>query len=89
MGCFRVGQPGPEGQGDPGASRGLPPGLTPEFSDPSSSRCSLFLLVSTHAGDRVFSKHLPAEKANIQKYFDNDILQFPEAVRDAKNDVTN
>lgn len=38
---------------------------------------------------RVFSQHLPAEKANIQKYFDNDILQFPKAVQDAKNDVAN
>lgn len=37
----------------------------------------------------MFSQYLLAEKANIQKYFDNDILQLPKAVRDAKNDVTN
>ena len=30
--------------------------------------------------DGVFSQRLLAEKANIQKYFDNDILRFPEAV---------
>lgn len=34
----------------------------------------------TRTEDRVFSRHLLAEKTNIQKYFDNDVLQFPEAV---------
>lgn len=66
-----------------------PPGLSPKLPDPSSSQCLLFLLVSTRMEDRVFSQYLLAEKANIQKYFDNDILQFPKAVCDAKNDVTN
>lgn len=51
-----------------------------QVPDPSSSWCLLFLLVSTRMEDSVFSQHLLAEKANIQKYFDNDILQFPEAV---------
>lgn len=62
------------------AAPGIPPGLSPEPPAPSSSRCLLFLLVSARMEDRVFSQHLLAEKANIQKYFDNDILQFPEAV---------
>lgn len=59
---------------------GFPPGLSPELPDPSSSQCLLFLLVSTRMEDSMFSQHLLAEKANIRKYFDNDILQFPEAV---------
>ena len=52
----------------------------PQAPDPSIYQCLLFLLVSTRMGDRVFPQHLLAEKANIQKYFDNDILQFPKAV---------
>lgn len=55
-------------------------GFSPKLPDPSSSRGLLFLLVSTRMEDGVFSQQLLAEKANIQKYFDNDILQFPEAV---------
>lgn len=54
------------------ASLGLP--------DPSSPRRLLFLLVAARMQDGVFSQRLLAEKANIQKYFDNDILHFPEAM---------
>lgn len=60
--------------------QGLPAGLSSGFPDPSSPRALLFLLVVARMQDGVFSLRLLAEKANIQKYFDNDVLHFPEAV---------
>ena len=73
---------GPEWQRDAAVSGSTRVSSRPLSQGPGSFQltAALVLFVCTRMQDGVFSQHLLAEKANIQKYFDNDILQFPEAV---------